>query len=269
MRAHNSHIQTRRSRHRRIPVLMGGVAFLPTDVDGLQLWLDANDASTLFQDAAKTIPAGNGDVVGAWADKSGLGNDATQTTTAAKPTLVNTDGFPALEFDGTDDYLINSSGLGIAGSAAFTYGFVFKQVTSTTSDRIFYHGDNLGAFTKKRTCQVFDLSWRFDGAFRTFNEVIGVINYRRTIWQGAAGANVGNHDLYLDNVIATEASAGAPATVINIEDDEFSVGAARSIAGLIHLFVNARLVEAFAYNKDLSVEERLQLDNYITNKWGI
>ncbi len=113
MRAHNSHIQTRRSRHRRIPVLMGGVRFLPTDIVGLQLWLDANDASTLFQDAAKTISAGDGDVVGAWADKSGLGNDATQATTAKKPTLqfniIN--GLPVVRGDVDDDMTINVGAL--------------------------------------------------------------------------------------------------------------------------------------------------------------
>ncbi len=123
MRAHNSHIQTRRSRHRRIPVLMGAV-FLPTDLTGLQLWLDANDASTLFQDAAKTTAAGDGDVVGAWADKSGQGKDATQTTTADKPTLQTgiVNGLPVVRFDGTDDFL------NIPDLSALTEGELFVVI---------------------------------------------------------------------------------------------------------------------------------------------
>lgn len=86
--------------------------FLPTDIAGLLLWLDANDASTLFQDAAKTTPAGNGDVVGAWADKSGQGNDATQTTTGRKTTVsaAAINGLNAILGDGADDELVISVG---------------------------------------------------------------------------------------------------------------------------------------------------------------
>jgi hypothetical protein len=55
---------------------------------GLQLWLDASDADTLFQDSAGTTPAtADNDPVGYWADKSGNGNHATQATTSAKPAL--------------------------------------------------------------------------------------------------------------------------------------------------------------------------------------
>ena len=81
--------------------------FRPNKIAGLQLWLDANDASTLFQDAAKTTAAGNGDVVGAWAYKSGQVNDVTQATTAKKALykLNQINGLPALDFDGLDDFL--------------------------------------------------------------------------------------------------------------------------------------------------------------------
>ena len=106
---------------RRRIVALGARAFLPTGIAGLQLWLDANDAATLFQDAAKTIPADDGDVVGAWADKSGNGLDATQTTTAAKPTLqfniVN--GKPVIRFDGTDDGLDAGDFSSLTGGEAF------------------------------------------------------------------------------------------------------------------------------------------------------
>jgi hypothetical protein len=104
---------TRRSRHRRIPVLMGGVSFLPSDIAGLQLWLDANDASTLFQDAAKTTLAGDGDVIGAWADKSGQVNDATQATTSKKPTRQDgiVGGLPVVRGDTDDDMIISVGAL--------------------------------------------------------------------------------------------------------------------------------------------------------------
>lgn len=51
-------------------------------------WYDPSDLSTLFQDAAGTIPVtGVEQPVGRVLDKSGRGNHATQTTTASRPVL--------------------------------------------------------------------------------------------------------------------------------------------------------------------------------------
>jgi hypothetical protein len=53
---------------------------------GLLQWLDANDASTLFQDISGTIPASNTQIVLLWKDKSGNGydmyNNSSSTLTA-------------------------------------------------------------------------------------------------------------------------------------------------------------------------------------------
>lgn len=55
------------------------------------IWLDPSDRSTLFQDAAGTIPAAApGDPVGLALDKSGNGNHASQATAAARPLLART-----------------------------------------------------------------------------------------------------------------------------------------------------------------------------------
>jgi len=90
--------------------MMGG--FNPTNISGLQLWLDGSDISTLFQDSAKTTPVtSDGDVVGAWADKSGNSKDALQATTANKPLYKTAiqNGKSLVRFDGTDDKLATAS----------------------------------------------------------------------------------------------------------------------------------------------------------------
>jgi hypothetical protein len=51
----------------------------------LLAWYDASDASTLFQDAARTTPASVGDPVGGWADKSGNGNHCSQANASFRP----------------------------------------------------------------------------------------------------------------------------------------------------------------------------------------
>jgi len=68
-------------------------------------WYDPSDLSTLFQDAAGTIPVtADGDPVGKMLDKSGNGNHASQSVSGNRP-VYRTDGvLHWLEFDGIDDF---------------------------------------------------------------------------------------------------------------------------------------------------------------------
>lgn len=64
------------------------------------------DISTLFQDSAGTTPVtAFGQPVGRILDMSGRGRHATQATAAARPTYQSVGGFPAIVFDGVDDFL--------------------------------------------------------------------------------------------------------------------------------------------------------------------
>lgn len=69
-------------------------------------WYDPSDSSTVWQDAAGTTPAGVGDPVGRIDDKSGNGNHATQSTSAARPVLQTSGGLWYLDFDGVDDRMV-------------------------------------------------------------------------------------------------------------------------------------------------------------------
>ncbi|OLF36510.1 hypothetical protein BTW00_05330 [Psychrobacter sp. C 20.9] len=90
----------------------GSSEFSPLDLfaGGKQgVWYDPSDKSTLFQDVAGTVPVTkDGDPVALMRDKSGNGNHATQTLSAARPTY-QTDGILYwLNFDGVDDELLIS-----------------------------------------------------------------------------------------------------------------------------------------------------------------
>ena len=75
------------------------MAFSPTDINGLQLWLRA-DAGT-FNDAAKTQPCADGDAVATWADQSGNGYDFTQATANSRPKYNATDANVECELNNT------------------------------------------------------------------------------------------------------------------------------------------------------------------------
>lgn len=73
---------------------------------------DPNDLSTMFQDAAGTVPVtGAGQPVGLVKDKSGRNNHAYQANAASRPLLQrnSTTGAYYLAFDGSDDFLVTSS----------------------------------------------------------------------------------------------------------------------------------------------------------------
>lgn len=74
-------------------------------------WYDPSDLSTLFQDAAGTIPVtAAGQPVGRMLDKSGRGNHATQSIDASRPTLQQTaGGLWYLACDGVDDQMTTAS----------------------------------------------------------------------------------------------------------------------------------------------------------------
>jgi hypothetical protein len=72
-------------------------ATIPAGVSGLRLHLKADTGVTL--DGSSKVST--------WADQSGLGNDATQSTAASRPgvTASAINGLPAIQFDGSNDFL--------------------------------------------------------------------------------------------------------------------------------------------------------------------
>ena len=70
------------------------------------VWYDPSDLSTLYQDAAGTIPVtADGQPVGRMLDKSGNGNHATQSVAASRPVYRTDNVLHWLEADGVDDYM--------------------------------------------------------------------------------------------------------------------------------------------------------------------
>lgn len=75
-------------------------------------WYDADDLTTLFQDAAGTVPVvADGDPVGLWRDKSGNSRHFSQTTAGSRPIWHTSGGFSWVEFDGTNDWMIGATSM--------------------------------------------------------------------------------------------------------------------------------------------------------------
>lgn len=87
----------------------------------------------LYQDTACTVPAvDDGDPVAAWRDELGTsGLLAIQSVETKRPLLRFVDGFPILEFDGVDDYLvIGSNIIGNSDDKTIAAGFKLDDLDS-------------------------------------------------------------------------------------------------------------------------------------------
>lgn len=123
------------------------VAFLNLFRNGEQgVWYDPSDFSTLFQDAAGTIPVtAVGQPVGRILDKSGRGNHATQSTTTSRPILQQDgSGRYYLAFDGTDDSLATAS-INFGASDKMTIVAGIRRET-TTAGILVELSSNLNSF---------------------------------------------------------------------------------------------------------------------------
>jgi len=88
-----------------------GPTFSPSDLTGLELWLDASDSSTVLNSISPDTPATDGQAIRRWLDKSGNDRHAEQTTGANQP-LLDADGLNSkgvLTFDGINDFFTSGT----------------------------------------------------------------------------------------------------------------------------------------------------------------
>lgn len=225
-----------------------GVSFLPTDLDGLTLWLDADDGATLKQDSAGTTPAGGGDVVGLWQDKSGNGFDFSQATTASKP-VRRADG---LEFDQSDDFLSNSDT--ISAVSDYTMLLAIEPSALTNSQYLFdtSAGRLIIAFraaTVNSEIGYFDGAWHEFAAGTTDNQIL---SYMLT----SGGAEIFRNGQSLGTDTYTQKAISSTTTIGSTNQ-----GTGGFFAGLIK--------EVLFYTGEKSTSERQQLEAYLAKKWGI
>lgn len=99
---------------------------------GLGAWYDPSDLSTVFQDAAGTIPAEVDGPVGRINDKSGNDLDRTQSDEAKRPLLKNSGALYWLKYDGVDDFM-QAGPIDMAALPAVSLSMAVRPVGPTSS----------------------------------------------------------------------------------------------------------------------------------------
>jgi hypothetical protein len=121
-----------------LPVLFGGapgVAWVPTDISGLQLWAAARNIDGLS----------DGEAISTWPDLSGNGNDLTQSG-SQRPTWETNEinSLPCARFDGSNDSMdANAIASTFSGSdKPISVFMVCKDVASTSFDYAWSFGSS-------------------------------------------------------------------------------------------------------------------------------
>jgi hypothetical protein len=238
---------------------------------GLQLWLDASDALTLFDaTSGGSLVAADG-AVARWQDKSGNARHATQATSGSRPirktALVN--GLDAITFDGTNDHLLLPASSVAFGGSDFDLLVVARSRAPAGAQGFFVIQDNSGPSTIILRASVIGNFLRF--SFRTTgtaatdindateysSNALTVFGVRRTSSTITATKN--------GSAFGSSALSGS----FSVTSSTPVVGAYLDTEGTSAWFLNGEICEIIAYNPGLSSANLSVVQSYLLAKWGI
>lgn len=231
-------------------------------VTGQVLWLDAADRSTVVDADGDNASTGTGasnngfsGAVATWRDKSGTGNNVTSGVTNEQPTYTNTlNGLSVITLDGTNDKLTNPAAV-ISGND-FTVFAVFNRTTNSGRDALFEIGGG-----SSRNAVFFGnspdkISYYLNNTFYNFSS-----NYTGNSYQLiSVMQDVTAISAYQNGVsqISTTGVARTSTTGIYIGDDSSSGDQ-----------LQGHIAELIVYNRNLTSDERHDVETYLAGKWGL
>jgi len=248
---------------------------LPTPPDSqpdLVMWLNSGD---------ETFAAGATGTVAGWSDRSGRGNDASQTTSAYQPQIVSggINGRDAVAFDGVDDRLAiaDSGDINVGGPySGKTVAMVFKTGVDVTSRQVLYEqggatrGINvyiddgmlyLNAWNMREQAWGPSFAKTAITAGTTYAAAL-VYDQQNGFVEGIVNGNSIGRIMSVDLLYSHSNNTGLGAT---IENTYFHDGA---FIGNGHHF-NGLIGEFAQYNRALSVSELTSIDTYFNARWQI
>jgi hypothetical protein len=243
--------------------------FNPSRIDGLDLWLDAADGDTLFDETSGgNFVTTNGGSVKRWEDKSGGGRHAS----SAGHTLV----FPTLTTAGKNGKNV----INFATSKYLTSTFTGITYTAQTSFIVFQFLSASLLNARGLTQAVNSTSNDFSG-----NHYIQVVrnSSNNQFSSFASGGFVSSVSATLDQYYIARARHSGSALTLKLNSSEgasfvhtlnFNFSAFRIgsfIAGVLpgNSFINSPVAEVIIYRKSLTDAESDLVTNYLNSKWAV
>jgi hypothetical protein len=234
--------------------------FDPRDVPGCALWLDAADPSSL------TL---SGSSVSSWADKSGNGRNASQSTSSFRPVLQTNqqNGLSAIKWDGVDDRLDGSLSWPTNGQTTL---FIAYNVTNiSASQRVFdINGNSYGNFaspwgTTPMTYMSDALLWLAGASYPT--NALYTQSTTSTGWRIYSVVFNGTSSLMWKNGVSMALSGSGASVTPN--GTAYTLG--NYANGTSSEMFSGHIGEVIFYSGNLSTTQRQQIEGYLSWKWGL
>jgi hypothetical protein len=251
----------------------------PTSITGLQLWLDASDASTLYDaTSGGSLVAANGGVA-RWEDKSGNARHATQGTAGSRPTRKTAiqGGRDVLRFDGSDDWLTSADVADLSSGTAITCFCVVKRAATGSGHTIIAKYERTPDQTSAEDgwlfrffdSNVLNAAFGRDGSYsqQTTTSAVTASSFSSLSFKATAGSLTTLTAIYQNGVALASTSSGGVQTLDNTTYP-ITIGVQR-YAGVSYDLFNGDIAEIMIYNSALSDADRSAVDLYFTTKWGI
>jgi hypothetical protein len=251
----------------------------PTSLTGLQLWLDASDASTLFDaTSGGSLVAADG-AVARWADKSGNARHFTQATAGSRPARKTNqqNGLDALLLDGSNDHMIGGDYLDLNGTNQITVFLAIKvRTSSVNSIELINKRDNTGT----------DSGWYFytnsSGKLETglvssgtyfvleSNSAVAALNSGAVLtFKTTAGSATSATAQYRNgSQIASTVTFNQTQAASNVSKAIY-LGILEFPTGTFARPFDGNFCEVIAYDTALSDANRAAVESYLMSKWGI
>ena len=231
-------------------------------------WFNPEDMSTMYQDAAGTIPVtAAGQPVGKVLDISGNGNHATQPITASRPTLVQINGLYALSFDGIDDYL-NIPYLGLYAAGACSIIAAIDSQNQTTNAALISERNNTVAtqqyIPSRRVANDGIDALLINDSGTTVKDTIGTTSGLRSKTVRSIIDNGQNINIYKEGVLSgyDNYTRSGSLTLNNT-----TIGA--SISTTNSMFMKMNLFGLIVTKSALNDTQRLQCEKYLGRKVNV
>ena len=233
--------------------------FIPTDVSGCALWLDAGDRSTLTISSSNTVTG--------WTDKSGNRRPLT-VNSAGTYSATGFNGLPTIQFV-AGQFMTTSTSATISNSCTI---IVVQQTAADTYQEVIAAGGNTNPYI---------LWWRGDfNSYAFIQEGIGGMgnsNYNTTgipmIMTGIVTPNSGNYwSLYMNGTYQVNPNLGGfgTAPLSNTGGSNVYIpGKLVQFGGPSGGGFSGNISEVLIFSNSLKNADRMNVENYLAAKWGL
>jgi hypothetical protein len=240
-------------------------------VGGLQLWLNANDTTTLFTNTGCTTAASSSNNIACWKDKSNNGNHFTASGYQPHYAADALNSKKGLVFDGTE-YLTSTNDSSITGNANLSVIITakFDDANSSKSDASLFGwgGTAAGAaaILGQTGTSISTILAGFDtGGVKVDNPdsdtAAKVISWVRS---NATNQRGEDHKIYVNGLYQAFTKHSSDSGAVSIATGKYRVGS--SPDGQTS---KSRISEVAVYNKALTNADREKIEAEMGTRWGI